>query len=158
MGLTRENTRVTADESLKQKKKLSMKQRNKGKTVHVASLMDLCQLKNSELEPKIQKFQGRIVLRGDIVKDDTGSHSVFTEQSSSASQMTAAKSNGCHIKATEMRRTGSRRNISVHPSQNGRCTDVTENSKVRMSIYMDTSTTTHVAQIIVKHGRPSRSS
>ena len=29
--------------------------------------------------------------RGDIVKDDSGSHAVFTEQSSSASQMTAAK-------------------------------------------------------------------
>ena len=68
--------------------------------------------------------------------------------------MTAAKSNGCHIKATKMRRTSSRRNISVHPSQNGRCTYITENSKVRMSIYRDTSTTTQVAQIIVQHGRP----
>ena len=31
------------------------------------------------------------VLRGDIVKDDSGSYAVFTEQGSSASQMTAAK-------------------------------------------------------------------
>ena len=38
-----------------------------------------------------QKYKGRIVLRGDIVKDDSGSHAVFTEQGSSASQMTAAK-------------------------------------------------------------------
>ena len=35
--------------------------------------------------------KGRVVLRGDIVKDDSGSHAVFTEQSSSATQMTAAK-------------------------------------------------------------------
>ena len=32
-----------------------------------------------------------MALRGDIVKDDSGSSAVFTEQGSSASQMTAAK-------------------------------------------------------------------
>ena len=31
------------------------------------------------------------MLRGDIVKDDSGACAVFTEQGSSASQMTAAK-------------------------------------------------------------------
>ena len=31
------------------------------------------------------------MLRGDIVKNDSGAHAVFTEQGSSASQMTAAK-------------------------------------------------------------------
>ena len=48
-------------------------------------------LKNAELEAKHQKYRGRVVLRGDIVKDDSGSYAVFTEQGSSASQMTAAK-------------------------------------------------------------------
>ena len=65
--------------------------RTKGRKVHFASLMDLCHLKNSELEPQYQKYKGRVVLRGDIVKDDSGSYAVFTEQGSSASQMTAAK-------------------------------------------------------------------
>ena len=65
--------------------------RNKGHTVHFASLMDLCHLKNSELEPQFQKYKGRVVLRGDFVKDDSGSYAVFTEQGSSASQMAAAK-------------------------------------------------------------------
>ena len=59
--------------------------------VHFASLMDLCHLQNSEVEPQYQKYRGRVVLRGDIVKDDSGSYAVFTEQGSSASQMTAAK-------------------------------------------------------------------
>ena len=59
--------------------------------VHFASLMDLCHLKNSELEPRYQKYKGRVVLRGYIVKDDSGSYAVFTEQGSSASLMTAAK-------------------------------------------------------------------
>ena len=38
-----------------------------------------------------KRYKGRVVLRGDIVKDDSGSYAVFTSQGSSASQMTAAK-------------------------------------------------------------------
>ena len=53
--------------------------------------MDNCHFKNAESEPKFQKFQGRVVLRGDSVKGDPGAFAVFTEQGSSASQMTAAK-------------------------------------------------------------------
>ena len=68
-----------------------MKQETKGAKVHVASLMDICHLKNAELEAKHQKYKGRVVFRGDIVKDDSGSYAAFTEQGSSASQMTAAK-------------------------------------------------------------------
>ena len=50
-----------------------------------------CHLKNAELEAKHQKYRGRVVLRGNIVEDDSGSYAAFTEQGSSASQMTAAK-------------------------------------------------------------------
>ena len=53
--------------------------------------MDLCHLKNSELVPQYHKYKGRVVLRGDIVEDDSGSYAIFTEKGSSASQMTAAK-------------------------------------------------------------------
>ena len=65
--------------------------KSKGRKVHFASLMDLCYLENSQLEPQFQKYKGRVVLRGDIVKDDSGSYAVFTEQGSSASRMTAAE-------------------------------------------------------------------
>ena len=65
--------------------------RTKGIKVHFASLMDICHLKNAELETKHQKYKGRVVIRGDIVKYDSGSYAVFTEQGSSASLMTAAK-------------------------------------------------------------------
>ena len=81
-----------------------------------ASLMDFCHLKNSELEPKHQTYQGRVVLRGDMVKADSGSNTAFTEQGSSASQ-TAAKVNGCHTKAARLRRTSNRRCFSLHPGQ-----------------------------------------
>ena len=66
--------------------------RTNGAKVHFASLMDICHLKNAELVTKHQKYRGRVVLRGDVVKDDSGSYAVFTEQQrSSASQMTAVK-------------------------------------------------------------------
>ena len=69
---------------VRSKKKVIDEARTKGAKVHFASLMDICHLKNAELEYKV-------VLRGDIVKEDSGSYAVFTEQGSSASQMTAAK-------------------------------------------------------------------
>ena len=65
--------------------------RSKNVKVHFASLMDIYHLKNAELEGKHQKYKCRVVLRSDILKDDSGSYAVFTEQGSSASQMTAAK-------------------------------------------------------------------
>ena len=76
---------------VRSKKEVIDEARTKGAKVHFASLMDICHLKNAELEEKHQKYKGRVVLRGDIVKDDSGSYAVFTEQRSSASQMTAAK-------------------------------------------------------------------
>ena len=54
------------------------------RTVYFVTLMDICLLKNAELESKYQKYKSRVVLRGDIEKDDSGSYAVFT-------QMTAAK-------------------------------------------------------------------
>ena len=76
----------------KVRKRWSMKQGRRAlQLVRFASLMDICHLKNAELEAKHQKYKGRVVLRGDIVKDDSGSYAVFTEQGSSASQMTGAK-------------------------------------------------------------------
>ena len=73
------------------KKEVIDEARTNGAKVHFASLMDICHLKNAELETRHQKYKGRVVLRGDIVKDDSGAYAVFTEQGSSASQMTAAK-------------------------------------------------------------------
>ena len=93
-----------------------------------------------------------------MVKDDSGAHAAFTEQGSSASQMTAAKDNGCHGENTRMRWTIRRRRNSFHPAKNGGRSKVAQNSKVRMSEYMDTSSTTQVAKIMVKHPRLGGSS
>ena len=63
-----ENTRQLT--KVKNKDEVIAEARKEGRTVHFASLMDLCHLKNSELEQQFQKYKGRVELRGDIVKDD----------------------------------------------------------------------------------------
>ena len=93
---------------VRSKKEVIDEARTLGATVHFASLMDICHLKNAELEARHQKFKGRVVLRGGIVKDDSGSYVVFTEQGSLASQMTAAKSHGYHFQIARVRRTKQR--------------------------------------------------
>ena len=82
----------------------------------------------------IRKYKGRVVLRGDIVQDDSGSYAVFTELLPTTSQNDCSRSHGHKVKASRMRRTSSRRSIRLHPGQNGRCTEVIENSKVRIDI------------------------
>ena len=72
------------------KKQVIDEAKTKSAKVHLVSFMDMCHLK-CWMEAKHQKYKGRVVLRGDIVKDDCGSYAVFTEQGSSASQMTTAK-------------------------------------------------------------------
>ena len=76
---------------VRSKKEVIEEARMAGATVHFASLMDICHLKNADWRQNTKNIKGRVVLRCDIVKDDSGSYAVFTEQGSSASQMTAAK-------------------------------------------------------------------
>ena len=131
--------------------------RHKGKTVNIASLMDLCHLKNSELDPKFQKYKGRFVLRGDIVKDDSGSYAVFTEQGSSAPPMTAAKVmdviarlSGCAGKAADGISAYTQSKMEDAPH----CWEFqSQNVQIFAYVYQNTN-----GQIVVQHGRSSLSS
>ena len=157
MGKIGENFGVELDKD-KSKKQVIDEARMSGATVHFASLMDICHLKNAELEAKHQKYKGRVVLRGDLVKDNSGSYAVFTEKGSSASQMTAAKimENISRLQGWRWRR--SRRSIGLYPSKNGRCSQIIENSIIGMSRHLDSSTTTQMAKIMVQFGGPNCSS
>ena len=99
----------------------------------------------AKLEPKFQKCKGRVVLRGDIVKDDSGSYAVFTEQGSSASQMTATEV--MDIISRLPGRAGQAADaVSVFSqSNNGRCSQIVKNSQIGMSRHLDSSTTTQMA-------------
>ena len=134
---------------VRSKKEVIDEARTKGAKVHFASLMDICHLKNTELEAKHQKYKGWVVLSGDIVKDNSGSYAVFTEQGSSASQMTAAKIMDI---------------ISRLPGCDGQAADAVsaytqvkmedahkfiENSKIGVSRHLDSSTTTPMSKIMV---------
>ena len=46
--------------------------------------MDLCHEKHSELPESQRRYKGRVVLRGDVVKDSEGYYAVFSEQGTSA--------------------------------------------------------------------------
>ena len=103
--------------------------------------MDICHLKNSELDPKFQKYKGRVVLQvqGDVVEDDSGSCAVFTERGSAASQMTAVKEwiviarlTNCAGQAADA--------VSAYTSENERRSKIAENSEIRMSRHSDTPT------------------
>ena len=54
-----------AQQRARNKNEVIAEARNEGRKVHFASLMDLCHLQKSELEPQYQKYKGRVVLRGE---------------------------------------------------------------------------------------------
>ena len=83
------------------------------------------------------------MLRGDIVKDDSGSHSVFAEQGSSASQTTAANAMdviarlpGCDGQAADAV-------PALHSGKIGGNSQIAPNFRVRMSRRMETSFPRH---------------
>ena len=116
---------------VRSKKEVIQEAQKEGRTVHFATLMDRCHLKNSELDQKYQKYEGRFVLRCGTVKDDSGSYAVLTEQGSPASEMTAAK-----VMDVVARVPGCARQAA---------------DAVSASRHLDTSTTTQVAKIMVQH-------
>ena len=130
-------------DKVRSKKEVILEAQKDKNKVYFASLVEICHLKNAELEPQIQKYKGRVVLRGDIVKDDSGAHAVFTEQGSSASQMTAAKVMDVIAKLPDYGQATD--TVSAYWGKNGGCSKMAQNSKVRMSTYMDTSSTTQMA-------------
>ena len=122
--------------------------RTKGVKVHFASLMDICHLKNAELETKHQKYKGRVVFRGDIMKDNSGSYAVFTEQGSSASQMTAAKVMDIISRLPGCAGQAANAVICLYPGQNGRCSKIMEKFQNRNVqtfgfVYHDTNGQNH---------------
>ena len=65
--------------------------KQENKKVHFGSLMQLCHVKNAQLDSSQWKYKGRIVFRGDVVKDEDGHFAVFSEQGTSSSHLMAAR-------------------------------------------------------------------
>ena len=82
------------------------------------------------------------------MKDDSASHAVFTEQGSSASHMTAAKSHGYHFIATQVAQDKQLpQYLLTLKSRWKRLRQSLKTHKIGMSRHVDTSTTT---QIVLK--------
>ena len=143
---------------VRSKKKVIDEARTKGVKVHFASLCRSVIWRVPNWRQSTKKYKGRVVLRGDIVKDDSGSYAVFTKQGSSASQMTGTKVVDIISRTARVRRTSSWRSICFFLGKNGGCSQIIESSKIGMSRHLDPSTTTQMAQIMVQYRRPSRSS
>ena len=74
------------------KKEVVDEARKKGRKAHFRVIDGSLSSQEFGVRTSTSKVQReRVVLRGDTVKDDSGSYAVFAEQGSSASQMTAAK-------------------------------------------------------------------
>ncbi len=62
-----------------------------GKRVHFGSLMDICHETHCEITQGPRRYKGRVVFRGDPVRDETGFYAVLSEQGTAASHLAAAK-------------------------------------------------------------------
>ena len=131
---------------VRSKKEVIDEARTKGAKVHFASLMDVCHLKNAELETKHQKYKGRVVLRGDMVKDDSGSYAVFTEKRIISISNDGSKSHGYHIQTARVRHGQAADAVSAYTQVKMEdAPKIIENSKIGMSRHLDSSTTTQMA-------------
>ena len=143
---------------VRSKKEVIDEARASGATVHFASLMDICHLKNAELEAKHPKIQrSRCTPRWYCERWFWILCSIHWSRFISITN-DSSKSHGYHIQTARVRRSGSGCSICLYPGQNGRCSKIIENSKIGMSRHLDSSTTTQLAKIMVQYGRSSRSS
>ena len=98
---------------------------------------------------KSSKKKGRVVPRGDVVKDDSGSYAVFTERGSSASHMTAkvldviTRLPGCAGQASD----------AVWACTHGRRAKTIGMTRIRVPNYLDSSTTIPMARIVGENSR-----
>ena len=53
---------LAIDQNKRAKREIILEARKEQRTVHFATLMDICHLETAQLEPKYQKHKGRVVL------------------------------------------------------------------------------------------------
>ena len=160
MGKTWQNTGVESDQSQEQIRsdRWSKEQGQKGAFCLTDGHLSAEECQECRIGEKHKKYKGRVVLRGDTVNDDSGFYANIHRTRIISITNGGRKSHGYHIQTARIFRTSSWCSIRYKSGQNGRCINVIKNSEVRMSRYLDTSTTKHMAKIMVQCGRPSRSS
>ena len=69
------------DDSVRTLLQLRQQARTIGRKVQIAELLTVCEVKHYELNPAHHKYKGRIVFRGDLVRDATGAPVFFDTDS-----------------------------------------------------------------------------
>ena len=78
-------------DTVREKSEVAEEARKTERKIHFGRLMQLCHIKNYQLDRKLWQYKGRIVFRGDNVRDENGQFAVFSEQGTSASHLMAAR-------------------------------------------------------------------
>ena len=78
-------------DSVQEHSAVAARARDTNTTAHFGRLFALCVEKHSELPAHKRKYKGRVVFQGNNVRDENGHATLFTEQGSSASHLSASK-------------------------------------------------------------------
>ena len=117
---------------VKSKKEVTKEAQKNNNKLHFASLMDLCHLKNSELEPHFQKFKGKTCASSRHCERRLWSLCSFMpEQGSSASPMTAAKVMDVIVRPLDCDGQAADAISANTKVQNGGRSKTTQNSQIR---------------------------
>ena len=84
--------------SVIEKDDLIAQAKKSGQRIHLGQLMTICSIKFAELSEEHHKHKGRVVFRGDIVRDEYGAVAVFQMLSAQPTSIAAANANisyGC---------------------------------------------------------------
>ena len=100
---------------IRSKKEVIDEAKTSGAKVHFASLMEICHLKNAELQAKQRKYKGRVVLRGDIVQRRFRVLRSIHRTKIIRITNDSSTSHGYHLQNARLRRTSSGRSISLYP-------------------------------------------
>ena len=99
----------------------------------------------SELDLHFLKHTGRVVLRGDVVKDESTSYAVFTEwEIFHVAHDRRQNCSGRHFSDSQ----DASDSISLHQLENGRRTKVIEIAGIGMSNNFDSTTTITLPNIV----------
>ena len=127
-GKGREIAGMSSDESQKQKKSYKKAQK-KWRAVHLLTLMDVCQLKDSELRQPFKKFlRSCATPRWCCARRFWLLRNIHRARFFSISN-DCREISGRDRQTTWMRWTSERRSIRLHAGKNGGCSQIAQNSK-----------------------------
>ena len=81
------------DESVIPLAQLKRQARTSGEEVKIAEVLTLAGIKHSELEEQFHRYKGRIVYRGDQIRNQSGDHILFSESETTTTPTTIAALN-----------------------------------------------------------------